>query len=78
MDYDYEKYQDEQLESGGFDLSKLSAYQKSVILQPSEAPENYYCDGEITPQQAFNAWNFRLRQCGLTLEQQTRAINFNR
>ena len=48
MDFDYEKYTDNELKQAGFNTDKLTQEQKDVITEPTEAPENYYCDGEIT------------------------------
>ena len=74
MEFDYEKYKKEQLIKGGLNPDDLSDKQINVILQPSEAPEIYMCDGEITPQEAFNSWIFRLKQSGLTKDIISKAI----
>lgn len=66
MGFDYEKYQREQIIGLGFDPDKLSDEQKDVMLEPSEAPENYACDGEITPAQALRRWKGKLADSGFT------------
>lgn len=39
--------------------------QAILILEPSDAPENFYCDGEITPEEAMENWLNRLKRAGL-------------
>jgi hypothetical protein len=77
MDFDYEKYTDNELTKAGFNTDKLTQEQKNVITEPTEAPENYYCDGEITPKQAFKSWCQRLRRSGLNESQFKKAIDYN-
>ena len=77
MGFDYEKYQEDELKKAGFNLSTINEEQRSVILQPSEAPESFMCDGEITPQQAFNSWKFRLKNVGLNMSDINKAINYH-
>ena len=77
MEFDYQKYQDDQLKEAGFNPDTLTQDQKDVILQPMEAPENYMCDGEITPKQAFKSWCQRLRRSGLNETQFKKAIDYN-
>jgi hypothetical protein len=77
MDFDYEKYTDNELTKAGFNTDELTQEQKNVITEPTEAPENYYCDGEITGKQAYRFWNQRLTRCGLTASQKKLAITYN-
>ena len=77
MEFNYEQYQNEELTKGGFNTDILTEGQKSCILEPSEAPENYMCDGEITPRQAFKSWCQRLRASGLNEVQFMKAINLH-
>ena len=65
----YEKDRNEQLTKAGFDVSALTDEQKNVILEPSEAPENYYMDGEINARDAQKYWLLRLALSGLTTDQ---------
>ena len=66
---------DKQLSAAGFDVSKLTAEQKDVILEPSNAPENYSQDGELNAKQAESAWTRNLENVGLNKEQVKRAKN---
>lgn len=75
--FDYTKYQNEQLKAGGFDPATLTEEQKGVILMPSEAPENYMCDGEITRAQALTRWKRMLTNAGLSPADKRKAIAMN-
>ena len=44
----------------------LTENQMYVITEPSEAPENYACDGEISPSQMKTRWLRNLKASGLT------------
>lgn len=52
----------------------LTREQEDVIMEPSEAPENYYCDGEITPAQAKQRWITNLKNSGLDVNQIAKAV----
>ena len=67
-DFNYDVYIDETLALAGFNSSELTDDQKYVIMEPSEAPENYMCDGEITPWQAKRNWIQRLKNSGLSVK----------
>ena len=75
--FDYDKYLDDQLTEKGFDASKLNEDQKRLILQPSEAPENFSMDGEVTPTQAMKIWKQRLASAGLSPADIKKAYNAN-
>jgi len=45
---------------------RLTQDQVDMVNEPSDAPENYACDGEISPQQAKQGWLRRLAGVGLT------------
>lgn len=77
MEFDYEKYQNDELRKGGFNPDELTQEQKNIILQPSEAPENYYMDGEISSKQAFQYWYERLKKSGLSIYLVERAVDLN-
>ena len=47
-----------------FPLS-VSPEQAVLILEPSHAPENFYCDGEISSDEAMRNWKRRLKNSGL-------------
>jgi len=49
----------------------------NLINEPSEAPENYHCDGEVSPQQAFNHWLEKLTRAGLNHTQVKLAVKLN-
>ena len=42
----------------------VSEKQALVILEPWEAPENFYCDGEISHGKALELWKERLKNTG--------------
>jgi SOS response regulatory protein OraA/RecX len=73
----YEKIEREMLSKGGFEYDKLTEYQRVMILQPSEAPENYMCDGEISGDYAFRRWKKALKQSGLSTDQIEKAVELN-
>ena len=37
----------DELKKGGFNTDGLTPSQAIIILEPSHAPENFYCDGEL-------------------------------
>ena len=71
------KYQAECLErhrdSG---LGDLTGEQAEMILEPEDAPENYACDGEISPDEAFASWKDRLAETGLSPQQTKEVIKY--
>ena len=73
----YELSRNQNLTYHGFDVLKLTDEQKNVILEPSEAPENYMMDGEISPKQAFGMWKKMLINTGLTASDVKKAIQMN-
>ena len=77
MSFDYQKYQNDLLKNAGFNLNALTEEQKSLILQPLEAPENYMCDGEISGKVAFKIWINKLKELGLNSAIINQAIRFN-
>jgi hypothetical protein len=66
------------LEDGGFNTTTLTEEQQDIILQPINAPENYYHDGEITANQAHEYWCTKMRRTGLNRTQIGMAIKLNR
>ena len=60
-----DQYEIDELTRLGFDHTKFTAEQIRHLLKPSFAPEDYYCDGEITPQQADKAWIMGLIRLGI-------------
>jgi len=77
MGFNYEEYQNKQLKDLGLDPERLTQAQKDIVLEPSDAPENYACDGEITPAEALRRWKRRMREAGFGefhLKQLTRKI----
>ena len=71
----YTDYDRESLKEMGFDYDKLTEQQRYIILEPENAPENYYCDGEITSAQADANWKRRIRNCGLSTADVRKVIN---
>jgi len=47
-----------------FQLS-LTPEQAVIVLEPSHAPENFYCDGEVSHAQGLAMWKGRLKNSGL-------------
>jgi len=66
MAFDYKQYQKGQIASMGFDPEKLTDVQKNVLLEPIEAPENYSCDGEISPDEAKKRWSRKMKEAGFS------------
>ena len=60
------KFQEEQIKALGLDLAKLTQTQIDIVLQPSEAPENYHQDGEVTPAEAKQHWQNQMKRAGFT------------
>lgn len=63
---DYDEYVNEKIRKMGFNPNKLNEDQKYVLLEPSEAPENYYQDGEVTPDQAKQHWRKHMKKQGFS------------
>ena len=53
----------EELKDMGMEVTPEQAI---IILQPSHGPENFYCDGEISHEQAMENWMRRLKNSGLS------------
>ena len=49
-----------ELKAGGFKTDDLTPEQAVLILEPSHAPENFYCDGEISHYHALENWKQRM------------------
>lgn len=73
MNY-YERRTQELAQAG---LVGLTREQEDVVMEPSEAPENYHCDGEITPREAKARWLANLKASGLTDVQIAKAVKLN-
>lgn len=83
--FDYEEYkktvrrnEDASLRKHGFNPEELDDRQRYLIFEPIEAPENYYCDGEISPKEAYNLWLYKLEKSGLNRNQISNAIKMNK
>jgi len=74
---EFRRQSNERLKKAGFDIAKLTEDQLYLINEPSDAPENYACDGEISPNQAYSAWINRMTKAGLNREQVNQAIKYN-
>lgn len=79
---DYEEHQakygkecQEELKKGGF-KAEVTPEQAILILEPNHAPENFYCDGEISTTQAMSNWMERLRKAGLSPLQRVMARSY--
>ena len=74
---EFRQRQQKSLADAGFEVNKLTQTQLDLINEPSEAPENYHCDGEVSPQQAFNHWLEKLTRAGLNHTQVKLAVKLN-
>ena len=63
---DLDKLELEDIKALGLDPEAFTKEQRQLILEPSWAPENYYCDGEITAEEADRSYRRRLRASGLS------------
>ena len=77
MEFDYDKIINDKLTHAGFNPNELTKEQRDLIVQPSEAPENYHQDGEVTSKQAFSYWKQKLKNSGLSPHQINKAIKLN-
>lgn len=73
----YLNYINDLLKNNGFDIKKLTQYQKELIVMPMMAPENYHMDGEITVAQAMSIWLRKLSDAGLGRQDITKAVKMN-
>lgn len=55
----------EKLKQAGLDIKDFTPDQIEHIFQPSDAPENFYHDGEIDPDMAVRLWMRYLLESGL-------------
>jgi len=69
MSYDHDAWRNKQLKELDFNPDNLTEAQKDIILQPLEAPENYAHDGELSPEEQFENWRYKLANCGITQTQ---------
>lgn len=58
--FDIDTYYKDILEKNNFPTDNLSAEQIVLICQPLEAPENFYCDGELPFYLATRRWREKL------------------
>ena len=55
-------------------LKNVTPEQAVVILEPNHAPENFYCDGEVSHAQGLAMWKNKLTRSGLTPLQVHQAV----
>jgi len=67
----------DELINNGFNWEKLTEEQAYLIFEPIEAPENFYCDGEIKLNVALPHWISKLRKSGLSDADVKRTIKMN-
>lgn len=72
----YRKQKTEALAKAGFNVKNLTQAQIDIIEEPNEAPENYACDGEISPREARVRWIDKLRKAGLSQVDVQKAIKY--
>lgn len=73
----YEQRRKAELERVGFVINTLTPVQIDLIMEPSEGPENFYHDGELSKTQALANWKLRLQRSGLSLSQIQLAVKMN-
>lgn len=73
----YLNYINDLLTKNGFDIAKLTQYQKELIVMPTMEPENYHMDGEITLAQAMSIWLRKLADAGLGRKDITKSVKMN-
>lgn len=76
-DFTWKNYFKHDLINNGFNWEKLTEDQASLILEPMEGPENFYCDGEIKLNVALPRWVQKLRNSGLSEADVKRAVKMN-
>ena len=73
----YLNYINDLLTKNGFDIAKLTQYQKELIVMPTMEPENYHMDGEITLAQATSIWLRKLADAGFGRKDITKSVKMN-
>lgn len=73
----YEQRRKAELERVGFAIDTLTPVQIDLILEPSEGPENFYCDGMLSFKQALPHWKQKLQRNGLSPSQIQLAVKMN-
>lgn len=76
-DFSWKETFKHELLSSAFNLDKLTENQAYLIMMPTEAPENFYCDGEIKPPIAVAIWIRKMKESGLSKDDINRAIKMN-
>ena len=71
---EYQEALHRELVSAGLD--GLTEEQENLVLEPREAPENFFCDGEVSPMSAKKYWKKRLEMSGMTPRQMKTAYYF--
>lgn len=66
MQNTFDEYENEQIKNLGFKPEDISAEKRYILLEPVNAPENYYCDGEINSAQAKSRWKRRMMEAGFS------------
>lgn len=67
----------EQVKGGGLNPSNYTEDQKWLMTEPSNGPENFYCDGEINHTTAMARWKTRLRNSGLSEPEIKKCVKMN-
>ncbi len=65
-----------ELKAGGFNTEGLTPSQAIIILEPSHAPENFYCDGEVSHAQGLENWKNKMMRAGMTPFQRVKAQQY--
>lgn len=64
------------IEKIGLNPSDLTFEQIDLILQPVNAPEDYYMDGEISSNRADREYSIKLANIGLSRDDQVKVLKY--
>ncbi len=76
-DFTWKGYFKDTLKNVGIDVTTMSEDDVALILEPTEAPECFYADGELKIDLAFTRWNNRMKNAGFSPDTIRKAIKFN-
>ena len=72
----YLNYRKNTLKEMGLNIDNYTDEQIDVILKPLNAPEDYYCDGEISPDQADRIYVKKLANINISREDQIQVLKY--
>lgn len=65
------------LKNVGVDAEIMSEDDVALFVEPTEAPENFYCDGEIKANVAMPRWLSKMKKAGFSADTIKKAIKYN-